>query len=94
VRDNKRKRETKAGGSGNKKKWFSNKKKKEEANEGVEIDNDDDEHIVFTAQDGPSKILLEPSEKGFNFEDPNVSNSDEFDELLIYYNWLADSATT
>src|SRR6202522_3433372 len=94
VRDNKRKRETKAGGSGNKKKWFSNKKKKEEANEGVEIEYDDDEHIVFTAQDGPSKISLEPSEEGFNFEDPNVSNSDEFDERLIYYNWLADSATT
>src|ERR1700678_2670773 len=83
VRDNKRKRETKAGGSGSKKKWFGNKKKKEKAKGGGEGDNDDDKHIVFTTQDGPSKISLEPSEEGFNFDDPNVSDSDEFDERLI-----------
>ena len=59
------------------------------------MDDDDDEHIVFTTQiAGSSKITFDPSEEGINFDDPNVSNTDEFDERLIFYNWLADSATT
>ena len=58
------------------------------------MDDDDDKHIIFTAQAGPSKLVFDPSEEGINFDDPDVSNSDEFDEHLIFYNWLADSATT
>ena len=49
---------------------------------------------IFNAQAGPSKLVFDPSEEGINFDDPDVSNSDEFDEHLIFYNWLADSATT
>ena len=93
-KDNKHKRETKTGGSGGKKKRFGNEKKCEEANEGEEMDDDDDKHIIFTAQAGPSKLVFDPSKEGINFNDPDVSNSDEFDECLIFYNWLADSATT
>ena len=58
------------------------------------MDDDDDEHIVFTAQAGPSKFVFDPSKEGINFDDPDVSNSNEFDEHLIFYNWLTDSATT
>ena len=58
------------------------------------MDDNDDEHIIFTAQAGPSKLVFNPSKEGINFDDPDVSNSDKFDEHLIFYNWLADSATT
>ena len=95
ARELKHKRETKAGGSGSKKKRFGDKKRREEANEGEIMDDDDDEHIVFTTQvTGSSKIMFDPSEEGINFDDHDVSNSDEYDSRLIYYNWLADSATT
>ena len=95
VRNNKRKGEMKAGGSAGKKKRFGDKKKNEEANKGEEMDDDDDEHIVFTTQvAGSSRISFDPSEEGINFDKRDVSNSDEFDERLIFYNWLADSATT
>ena len=94
-KDNKCKQETRTGGSEGKKKRFGNKKKCEEANEGEEMDDNDDEHIIFTAQAGPSKLVFDPSKEGINFDDPDVSNSDEFDEhLIFFYNWLADSATT
>ena len=77
----KRKWETKASGNGGKKKRFGDKKKHEEANEGEEMDDSDDEHIVFTTQvAGSSRISLDPSEEGINFDEPDVSNSDEFDE--------------
>jgi hypothetical protein len=95
VKGIKRKWETKPGGNGGKKKRFGDKKKREEANEGEEMDDNDDEHIVFTTQvAGSSRISFDPSEEGINFDKPDVSNSDEFDERLIFYNWLADSATT
>jgi len=95
VKDLKRKREANADRSGGKKKRFGDKRKKEEANEEEEMDDDDDEHIVFTTQvAGSSRISFDPSEEGINFDEPDVSNSDEFDERLIFYNWLADSATT
>ena len=58
------------------------------------MDDDDDKHIIFTAQARPSKLVFDPSKEGINFDDSDVSNSDEFDECLIFYNWLADSATT
>ena len=91
----KHKWETKASGNGGKKKRFGNKNKCEEANEGEEMDDNDDKHIVFTTQvAGSSRILFDPSKEGINFNELNVSNSDEFDEQLIFYNWLTDSATT
>jgi len=71
-------------------------KRREEANEGEEIDEqDDDEHIVFTTKESDN-ISFDPAEEGqvFNFDDPNVTNADEYDERLIFYDWLADSATT
>ena len=59
------------------------------------MDDDDNEHIVFTTHEtGSSKITFDPSEEGINFNEPNVSISDKYDEHLIFYNWLADSATT
>jgi len=30
----------------------------------------------------------------FNFDNPNVINPDEYDTWLVFYNWLANSATT
>jgi len=88
VKELKCKRETNAERSGNKKKRFGDKSKKEEANEGeVMDDKDDDEHIVFTTREaGTSKIMFDPSEEGINFNDPDVSNSNEYDERLIFYN--------
>ena len=44
------------------------------------MDDNDDEHIVFTTQiAGSSKISFDPSEEGINFNDTNVSNSYEFE---------------
>ena len=77
---------------------FSGKQKREEANEGEEMDErDDDEHIVFTVQESKSsKISFDSSEEGqvFNFDNSNVTDPDEYDSRLIFYYWLADSATT
>ena len=48
---------------------------------GEVMDDNDDEHIVFTTQEaGSSKITFDPSEEGINFDDPDVSISDEYDE--------------
>ena len=47
---------------------------------GEKMDDNDDEHIVFTTQiAGSSKISFDPSEEGINFNDTNVSNSYEFE---------------
>ena len=74
----KHKWKTKASGNVGKKKRFSDKKKHEEVNKGEEMDDNNDEHIVFTTQiAGSSKISFNPSEEGINFDD-TVSNSDEF----------------
>ena len=95
VKELKCKQEANADRSGGKKKRFGDKRKREEANKGEVIDDNNDEHIVFTTQEaGSSKITFNPSEEGINFDDPDVSISDEYDEHLIFYNWLADSATT
>ena len=78
----KRKWETKAGGNGGKKKRFGDKKKREEANEGEEMDDDDDEHIVFTTQvAGSSRISLDPSEEGINFDEPDVIPMNSMNDL-------------
>ena len=59
------------------------------------MDDDDEEHIIFTTQvAGSSKITFNPSKEGINFNDQDVSNSDEYDSHLIFYNWLTDGATT
>jgi len=48
---------------------------------------------VFTVKESDN-ISFDPSEEGqvFNFDDPNVTNADEYVERLIFYDWLADSA--
>jgi len=95
VKELKHKWETNANRSGSKKKRFGNKRKREEVNEGEVMDDNDDEHIVFTTHEaGSSKIMFDPSEEGINFDNSNVSNSDEYNSRLIFYNWLADSAMT
>jgi hypothetical protein len=74
------------------------KKEREEANKGEEIhDNNDNEHIVFAIHESePSRMTFDASEEGqiFNFDNPDVINPNEYDTPLIFYNWLADSATT
>jgi len=80
-----------------KKRKFPEKKQMEEANEGEEPDMDNDEHIVFAIEESePPKFMFDTSEEGqvFNFDNSYVNSSDEFDQCLIFYNWLADSATT
>jgi hypothetical protein len=85
---------------GGTKKMKYNDKHKEEANEGEEMgdqDNNEDEHLVFNIHESQSpKITFDASEEGqvFNFDNPDVYNNDEIDPPLIFYNWLADSATT
>ena len=53
------------------------------------------EHITFNLN-GSSEIILDESEEGYNFDEPNVVNSksSEYNPCLIYYDWLGDSATT
>ena len=89
AKDLKRKREKKDG-KGKK------KQKTEEMHQGEEIaDEDEDEHVAFSVN-GPSEIYLDESEEGqaFNFDEPDVINSSEYNPRLIYYDWLGDSATT
>jgi hypothetical protein len=38
--------------------------------------------------------IIDESEEGFNFDEPDVYNSNEYNPRLIYYDWLGDSATT
>jgi hypothetical protein len=75
------------GENGNKKFW------KEEANEGARIE--EVQHIAFPAFDDDC-IMFSPSDEGqyFNFDQNDVSNSASNDEQVLYYDWLADSATT
>jgi len=87
---------------GNKKRKFMENKQNEEANKGEEANEgenniDDDKHIVFAVcESKPSRMIFDPSKEGqvFNFNNWNVINPDEYDTQLIFYNWLADSATT
>ncbi len=52
--------------------------------------------IEMTGDAAPSRIMFNSSEQGqnFNFENYDVTNYDGIDEHTLYYNWLADSATT
>ena len=90
---NKRKRNWKQDKGDGKEK--SSKKQKEEANIGEEMDDgdDDDEHIVFNLEENKNNSNSMEDGQFFNFSS-NVYNSDEMDERLIYYQWLADTATT
>jgi hypothetical protein len=66
---------------------------KEEANEGIKIE--EVQHIAFpTFNNDP--VMFSPSDEGqyFNFDQDNVYNSAFNNEQVLYYDWLADSATT
>jgi hypothetical protein len=72
------------------------KQRKEEMNQGQESGIEtDEEHVVFTINE-PSKFTFDASEEGqfFNFNEPDVNDSGQYNSPLIYYDWLADSATT
>jgi len=58
---------------------------------------DNDEHIIFAIKESePPKFAFDTSEEGqvFNFDNSYVNSSDKFDQCLIFYNWLTNSATT
>jgi len=50
----------------------------------------------MTGDAAPSGIIFDSSEQGqnFNFENYDVTNYNGIDERTLYYDWLADSATT
>ena len=65
----------------------------EQTNSGiVEIDDDPDEQITFSIQEG--KIWFDESEVGQYSGFKEYKESNENDERVLYYDWLADSATT
>ena len=95
AKELKRKREAKNDKNKKGKKKFKPKKKDEGNNE--EQSHQNDEHVIFyTENDEISQITFDSSEEGqyFNFTDSNVSEIGEIDMRVIYYDWLADSATT
>ena len=95
AKDLKRKREEKNDKNKKGKKKFRPKKKVDESKMGEES-HQNDEHIIFN-NDEFSEITFDSSEEGqyFNFTtDSNVSGIGEIDTRVIYYDWLADSATT
>jgi hypothetical protein len=101
AKDQKRKGESMENDRDKKKKRkMKGKSKKEEVNEGEDDDDDDSnsEHVVFNIMSPQcSQITIDPSEEGqyFNLSKSNVyTTSDEFSPPVIYYDWLADSATT
>lgn len=58
----------------------------------VEIDNDPNEQITFSIQEG--EIWFDESEVGQYSGFKEYEESNENDERVLYYDWLADSATT
>jgi hypothetical protein len=52
--------------------------------------------LETTSDVARGRITFDSSEQGqhFNFSDYNVTNYSGIDECTLYYNWLADSATT
>ncbi len=52
--------------------------------------------IEMTGNAAPGGIIFDSSEQGqnFNFENYDVTNYNGIDERTLYYDWLADSATT
>ena len=72
------------------------KPRRKEMNQGEKIEEkNDDKHIVFALNE-LSEITFDNSEEGqfFNFNEPDVNDSSESNPHLLYYDWLADSATT
>ena len=78
-----------------------NKKQKEVANQGEEevvaiVAATNDAKSLFNHTKNDVKILFDPSNdegKFYNFDVP-MSTTNAIDKQLIYYDWLADSATT
>ncbi len=87
-KNSKRRREKQTGRDNDNK-----KSRREEANEGAKIE--EVQHIAFPAFDD-DPVMFSPSDEGqyFNFDQDNVYNSASNDERVLYYDWLADSATT
>jgi hypothetical protein len=75
------------------------KRRREETNEGEEKEDEDyDERVIFTPEE-PSEIMFDSEQGQFlnpdNLDANNSSDSEMArDELLVFYHWLADSATT
>ena len=60
-------------------------------------EDDEEEHVTCCLTDNNySEIPLDESEIGqaFNFDEIDVSYTGEYNPPLLYYDWLADSATT
>ena len=95
AKELKRKRE-KGEEKGDGKEKKKKKKKKEEMNQGEEIDDSDDKEHIVCYSDDSSAIVLDESKEGYNLptNQSDVYNSHEYNLLLIYYDWLSDSATT
>lgn len=65
----------------------------EQTNSGiVEIDENSDQQITFGVQEG--EIWFDESEVGQYSGFKEYEESNENDEHVLYYDWLADSATT
>jgi hypothetical protein len=75
-----------------KEKWKGNAKCKETAEEM----NLADEEVAFVTVENPKegKIELSVGNEGHNFDTYPACNHEVNDEHLIYYNWLADNATS
>ena len=54
-----------------------------------------EEEVTFMVEEDHN-VPMNPSNEGqhLNFNNNNVNNTDEYDEPLEYYHWLADTATT
>ncbi len=69
-------------------------------NEETNTADSDSQHLVVTIEMtgnvAPGGIIFNSSKHGqhFNFADYDVTNYNRIDECTLYYDWLADSATT
>jgi len=74
--------------------------RKRARNEETNAMDSDSQHsaivIEMTGDAAPGGIIFDSSEQGqnFNFKNYDVTNYNGIDECTLYYNWLADSATT
>jgi hypothetical protein len=73
---------------------------KRPGNEETNIADSDSQHSVVTIEEpgdvAPGRIVFDASEhrQYFNFNSHNVTNFNGIDKCTIWYDWLADSATT
>jgi hypothetical protein len=76
------------------------KSRKRPRNEETNVADSDSQHsavtIEMTGDVAPGGIVFDSSEEGqhFNFADYDVTNFNGIDERTLYYDWLADSAST